>query len=207
MLFQYAQLARDAIRLVQIHPSSSPADIHLTLSHQSRYFERPVKYTAIWYSHTASGDIRKTLTLNGRTRSVPLEAWNALSAICQYHNRENQYWIDAVCVNQQDDHEKRAHLQQSERIFSSADKVLLWLGMGDEAIAETFSAVEEHAASDSEQVAAAQSLAESATFVEILRRPELQQESAMVLSGRFEFQLKALQGFLQRNGRQNHGSL
>lgn len=207
MLFQYAHLARDAVRLVQIHPSSSPADIHLTLSHQSRYFERPARYTAIWYPSTTTNEIRRPLTLNGRTRSVPVEAWNALSAICQYHSREEEYWIDAVCINQQDDSEKRAHVQQMGRILSSADKVLLWLGMGDEAVGRAFSAIEERAATDSEQIAAARSLAESAYFAQILRRPELQQERAVVLSGKFECRLKAFQEFLQSSGRQSHGSL
>lgn len=207
MLFQYANLARDAIRLVQIHPSSTPADIHLILSHKSRYFERPAKYTAIWYPNTALDEERKPLTLNGRTRSVPLEAWNALSAICQHHDRATEYWIDAVCINQQDDSEKRAQLQQMGGIFSSADKVLLWLGSGDEAIGKAFSAIEEGAAPDSNKVATAKSLSQSAPFIEILRRPELQQESAVLLSGKFECRLNAFQEFLQRIGRQSHGSL
>lgn len=217
MLFQYAQLARDAIRLVQFHPSSSPADMHLILSHQSRYFERTARYTAIWYPTTTSTQERKPLALNGRARSVPLEAYNALSAICEYHSRKGQYWIDAVCINQQDEVEQRAHLQDIGRIFSSADQVLLWLGAGDEAVGKLFSAIEKGAAPDSDQVAAAQSLAKSIAFLEVLRRPELQQECSVLLNGKYECRLKAFHDFLQRiapipkaesaNARQSHGSL
>ncbi|KAF2167195.1 hypothetical protein M409DRAFT_54383 [Zasmidium cellare ATCC 36951] len=214
MLFQYAHLAQDSIRLVQIHPSSNPADIRLTLSHLSKYFNSPAKYTAIWYPQTASSAERKTVTLNGRTRSVPLEVCDVLSAIREHHDRNDKYWIDAVCINQQDEIEKRAHIQQMKKIFSSANKIVLWLGAIDEAVEKAFPAVEACAVPTTEHINAARSIANWSAFVEVLRRPELQQEAAVMMSGRFTCRLEAFKDLVKRtststpvSGRQSAGSL
>ncbi|KAK4493825.1 hypothetical protein PRZ48_015010 [Zasmidium cellare] len=217
MLFQYAQLARDSIRLIKIDPSSSAVDIHLTLSHQNRYFEKPARYTAIWYPAATPDAERKPVTLNGRTRTLPLEAWNVLSAICEHHDRDDSYWIDAVCINQQDEAEKRFHLQQLENIFSSANKVILWLGASDQAVESAFPALDGRAEPTIEVADAARSIAKRESFIEALRKPELQQVDAVMMSGRSTCRLGAFKDFLQKgpsssqsvptHGRQSAGSL
>jgi hypothetical protein len=40
----------------------------------------------------------------------------------------HQIWVDALCINQQDLVEKGQQLQHMERVYSSADGVLVWLG-------------------------------------------------------------------------------
>ena len=37
-------------------------------------------------------------------------------------------WVDAVCINQQDDMEKSEQVKMMRDIFSSAQKVLAWSG-------------------------------------------------------------------------------
>lgn len=42
--------------------------------------------------------------------------------------RETKYWIDAICINQQDAEEKRSQIIIMGDIFSQAEKVMVWLG-------------------------------------------------------------------------------
>ena len=52
------------------------------------------------------------------------------------HLRSNEVprvlWIDALCINQQDLDEKANQVQLTNRIYSSAKKVLIWLGPKDD---------------------------------------------------------------------------
>ncbi|KAF2826635.1 HET-domain-containing protein [Ophiobolus disseminans] len=43
-------------------------------------------------------------------------------------------WIDAICINQQDDREKERQVQFMGKIFSSAKAVLAWLGASTDAL-------------------------------------------------------------------------
>lgn len=39
-------------------------------------------------------------------------------------------WIDALCINQDDDEEKGIQVQMMDRIFQEAKRVAVWLGVG-----------------------------------------------------------------------------
>ncbi|KAL1887596.1 hypothetical protein Sste5346_010097 [Sporothrix stenoceras] len=43
----------------------------------------------------------------------------------------NGFWVDAVCVNQSDNHEKRAQVSMMRDIYSGAYETLAWLGSAD----------------------------------------------------------------------------
>ncbi|KAK3392855.1 heterokaryon incompatibility protein-domain-containing protein [Podospora didyma] len=45
---------------------------------------------------------------------------------------ERIIWIDAVCINQQDNIEKRRQVQFMAKIFAYANRVTVWLGKGDD---------------------------------------------------------------------------
>lgn len=208
MLFQYAQLAQDSIRLVEFHPSSTPSDIHLTLSHQSRYFDESSHYIAIWYPSEGPDMERKTITLNGRTRTVPSTAWDALSAISEHRDRGHKYWIDAVCINQVDEAEKRMHSQQMDRIYSSAEEVYVWLGPSNESLRRAFAAVKENEP-NSEEDPAVRDLANRKDARQAIS--EVNPETAVFLSGELECPWSLCQRYREshpQNVRQKgHGSL
>ena len=42
--------------------------------------------------------------------------------------RETRYWIDAICINQLDEKEKRSQIMLMGDVFSKAEKVIVWLG-------------------------------------------------------------------------------
>jgi len=41
------------------------------------------------------------------------------------------FWIDAICINQEDDDEKGAQVRRMAQIFKHAYRVIVWLGPGD----------------------------------------------------------------------------
>lgn len=40
-------------------------------------------------------------------------------------------WVDAICINQSNPDEKNHQVRQMYRIYSSASRVLIWLGNAD----------------------------------------------------------------------------
>jgi hypothetical protein len=47
-------------------------------------------------------------------------------------------WIDAICINQLDNEERTQQVQSITKIYESAIRVLVWLGMGDEDMKSVF---------------------------------------------------------------------
>lgn len=44
------------------------------------------------------------------------------------HSLERYIWVDAVCINQADEEEKRYQIQSMARIYGQANRVIVWLG-------------------------------------------------------------------------------
>ncbi|KAF3009080.1 hypothetical protein E8E14_008275 [Neopestalotiopsis sp. 37M] len=54
-----------------------------------------------------------------------------------------RFWVDAVCINQDDSEEKAAQIQLMTKIYSRAKTVLLWLGEDDEYTSTGFAMIRE----------------------------------------------------------------
>lgn len=124
----YHPLEQDTIRLVRFQPWSTSTDIHCSMSHQYGYFNAPVKYMALSYCW-GQAEHKRQITLNGRPHQVTANLWDALAALWK-HDAHIPFWVDAICINQQDVVERNAQVQQMWRIFGSAHRVDVWLGPG-----------------------------------------------------------------------------
>src|SRR5882762_4648466 len=47
-------------------------------------------------------------------------------------------WIDAICINQKDDLEKNHQVAKMKMIFETAERVVFWLGEGNEHTSKAF---------------------------------------------------------------------
>ncbi|KAI4598004.1 hypothetical protein KJ359_003813 [Pestalotiopsis sp. 9143b] len=56
--------------------------------------------------------------------------------------KSKRFWIDAICINQDNNDEKAAQISLMTRIYSRAKTVLLWLGKDDEYTASGFGLIE-----------------------------------------------------------------
>lgn len=66
--------------------------------------------------------------LDGSTFEVRKNLGDALCHL-RHKMRPRVIWIDALCINQDDDFEKAVQIQLMGRIYSTATQVVVWLGL------------------------------------------------------------------------------
>jgi hypothetical protein len=48
------------------------------------------------------------------------------------HSLERIIWVDAICINQTDKEDKKSQIQSMVRIYSQANRVIVWLGKAED---------------------------------------------------------------------------
>ncbi|KAF4637006.1 hypothetical protein G7Y89_g1055 [Cudoniella acicularis] len=108
------------------HPSTANGSnlICCTLSHAS--LDDPPSFTALSYSW---GDQtrRCEILLNDATTSITENLEAALRNL-RLQDKLLTLWVDALCIDQNDDVEKSEQLEQMRQIYSQALQVTAWLG-------------------------------------------------------------------------------
>jgi Heterokaryon incompatibility protein (HET) len=122
----HSKLKKDgnAFRLLYLEPADDyHAEVRCELR-QVNLDKRPV-YKALSY---AWGDPSLTLPIfiNGKTHHVTANCHAALLRLRE--TGERCMWIDAICINQEDDKEKSTQVALMRDIYHFADEVIVWLG-------------------------------------------------------------------------------
>ncbi|EEU34759.1 uncharacterized protein NECHADRAFT_44701, partial [Fusarium vanettenii 77-13-4] len=140
--FKYdSQLDSDSIRLVRFHRprrTQRTAELSLELSVWQLQASEKLGYHALSYTwgppegddRYTSSDMRQIL-LNGRKFQVYPNLHDALVQLQDSHIAE-YHWIDAICINQEDESEKAAQVSMMAHIYFSAAQVNIWIGQSDE---------------------------------------------------------------------------
>jgi len=70
---------------------------------------------------------------NGRSLHVHHNLHTALPYLSRrgYSRPVQAIWIDAVCINQEDQEEKRVQIQLMGQLYQTATKVWVWLGLAE----------------------------------------------------------------------------
>lgn len=84
-------------------------------------------YKALSYTWGAMESPRYPILINGVIIMVTHNLYEALELL-QTLPRIPTLWIDAVCINQADDDERRMQVPLMRRIYNEAEEVLIWLG-------------------------------------------------------------------------------
>lgn len=87
-------------------------------------------YKAISYCWGDPTCTNRVLCSNGQSLHVTQSAADILNFIVA-RNPAEFFWIDQLCINQQDLVEKSTQVQQMGKIYSSTKQVIAWLGRGD----------------------------------------------------------------------------
>ena len=124
----YTRLAdpKSCIRLLRMRHDTATARIELTLEVAS--FSSWPSYTALSYTWD-NGPHKRSIFINGKRHDVSNHLWGALRSI-----RERMLygdilvWIDAICINQDDEYEKASQIAVMPPIYERAQAVYLWLG-------------------------------------------------------------------------------
>lgn len=100
---------------------------HMSLEDMSQIMA--IKFTALsytWGDPTTTVDI----TLNGHQFPVSENLYAALKSVRQ--QKPSYWWVDAVCINQEDTLERNSQVAMMTMIFKMSSKVHIWLGGEEE---------------------------------------------------------------------------
>ncbi|KAK4455333.1 heterokaryon incompatibility protein-domain-containing protein [Podospora aff. communis PSN243] len=132
---EYRPLPRDQdfIRLIKLAPRSTSSRtpgvkeiVQCDLVTTPRSSCPP--YTAISYSW-GNNDANSLLAIGGQLYRVGDTIEQVLRQLQPPDDEETAFfWLDQLCINQQDDAEKSDQVQKMRHIYSDAERVVAWLG-------------------------------------------------------------------------------
>lgn len=122
--YQPLDISVDSIRLLKLDGDLSSDNLQCELTHTT--FASKPKYDALSYTW-GSPDLVKTININGHEVEI---RENLYWALFNLRRRMSQrlFWIDAICVNQDDLEERNRQVSLMAFIYSRAQTVLVWLG-------------------------------------------------------------------------------
>ena len=123
--FQYGtRFQGRKIRLLRLKPGKRESTIRYELTEWP--LDGNVQFKALSYTW-GNPEVKRAILCNNRGLEVTENLHDAL-----YHIRalqdESLFWIDAICINQQDMAEKTTQVQMMFDIYSKASEVTVWLG-------------------------------------------------------------------------------
>jgi hypothetical protein len=128
----YEPLGIDEIRIAQIKSDSSEdEDVHCHLLHVPR--NAPGQYQALSY---AWGPPHERGLGRIYLEGIPHPVTRTMEIALRKLRRKNgqsplTIWIDALCINQNDDEEKCEQVEMMRTIYQQATEVSIWLGPED----------------------------------------------------------------------------
>ncbi|KAI0471591.1 heterokaryon incompatibility protein-domain-containing protein [Xylariaceae sp. FL0804] len=127
--YSYTVLERDDdIRLLRLLPGTGKSPIACELvavSHETQASADPVLYEAL--SYTWGPNIPHTIRCADASLTISENLWLALQTL-RHRDTPRVLWVDAVCINQQDNEEKGKQVARMRSIYEHAAGVVVWLG-------------------------------------------------------------------------------
>lgn len=127
------------IRLLKLHPPSSPDDPELSVDLVSTLLDEAPSFVALSY---AWGDPlpRCEIRCSGRAVEIGSSLCSALRYLSDRNTggQENWLWADALCINQDDNAEREAQVRIMGEIYAAATFTVIWLGSDDVHIRKAF---------------------------------------------------------------------
>lgn len=142
--FAYKPLApeRKEFRLLTVSPGDRSPDnvVQCSIKHESLSSGPIPRYETISYCW-GNPKLRSQIILNGTVLDVPASTEEALRWL-RHPETERMLWIDAVCVNQKDLHERSSQVNLMSETYRGGFRNLVWLGEDDGTALLAFEAVE-----------------------------------------------------------------
>ncbi|KAF3008766.1 hypothetical protein E8E13_010270 [Curvularia kusanoi] len=131
--FVYDTLSAREIRLLTPDTSVSESGLHWTIT-KVNIDDLSHRFIALSYAWaTLELPTMFPINCNGRQLWVHQNLYTALPFLARRVGAERPlaaaYWIDAICINQEDDVEKVSQIRLMSTIYQRAKKVLVWLGL------------------------------------------------------------------------------
>ncbi|KAL8718347.1 MAG: hypothetical protein Q9225_004507 [Loekoesia sp. 1 TL-2023] len=136
LLYQHQKLRDDkSLRLLKLKHADDPhSDIICDLFEVSPDQKSHQRYEALSWTWDHEGH-RKMITIDQDDEAyileIPNSLFQALKVLREKH-KSRTLWIDAICINQTDLHEKNHQIPMMPSIYGDADRVCVWLGEASE---------------------------------------------------------------------------
>jgi hypothetical protein len=130
--FAYQPINDGSIRLVTIRPGpwDSTIECDVEVGNVNAYTRGLRALSYVW----GDDNVRRAIRLNDCDFEVTVNLYEGLRQM-----RESMFeaetlpklpiWVDAICINQEDMDEKAKQVPNMHQIYSTADEVLVWLGV------------------------------------------------------------------------------
>ncbi len=153
-IFKYDPLnfEKEEIRLIRVEPGVKGSHLYCSLKHAEldtyrlmfdtttgEWKDRP--YTALSYEWGSDLE-KRMISVNGHRFYIRLNLSAFLETARSTDEDVTWYWIDAICLNQQDNNEKSHQIRLMGDIYRYAFRVFAWLGCGNPIVEEAVKAVE-----------------------------------------------------------------
>ena len=115
------------IRVLRIRQSMKQSGVCATL--EPVYMSSNPRYDALSWCWGRPGR-NGTLLLNGKSIQIRENLQLFLQALVRHYS-ELVVWVDALCINQNDNAEKSLQVMMMGEIYRRARRVFAWLGYGD----------------------------------------------------------------------------
>ncbi|KAF7929257.1 uncharacterized protein EAE98_005176 [Botrytis deweyae] len=129
--YQPINLGRPSIRLLQLHKGDWADEIQGHFI--SAWFDDSdsiIPYFALSYTWGNIDKVEEVIIDRARIK-VTINLHMALQHL-RSDEGDQVFWIDALCINQENVHEKIHQIRQMGDIYKKAEKVVVWLGQGTE---------------------------------------------------------------------------
>lgn len=130
--FEYPVLKdpKRSIRLLRIIPSSTPSRIECLIRSCLLGKSQPFSAVSYTWGHDHSTSV---IVLNGKPFPAPLTIRDFLCQMLQNEKWSRRwFWIDSVCINQQDTIERNIQVSIMRQVYATAENVVVWLGPATE---------------------------------------------------------------------------
>ena len=121
-----------SFRLITISPGENGSPLNLSISNAS--FKK-AKYYCLSYTWEPSGPSHH-VRLNNEPHTIGHNLWLFLNS-ARSAGLANPIWIDAISIDQSNVEERNRSVSRMGDIYSSADRVFLWLGQSKRSL-QTF---------------------------------------------------------------------
>ena len=131
MSYQYQALAKGQIRLLRF--TATGLDGFTRIELETHALTDNLRYTALSYCWETN--VKERTILVEYHECAPLKITSTLAAalmqfrLSQY--REQAFWIDQICINQDDNREQGHQIAMMDDIFYRAAQLVVWLGKQD----------------------------------------------------------------------------
>lgn len=130
ILYQPLDATRKEVRFLRAHRRDPDGHIIVGLKHFSLQQEEYPRFTTFSYAWGEHKLHSEAVTVDGHTCSVLESIYPILSLICDHKalQHETWFWIDYLCINQNDQAERAAQVSLMGRLYRLAFRTIVWLG-------------------------------------------------------------------------------